>query len=877
MLKIFSTTVFKKKQFSFGKSSCCRTYLPLFLLLLFTQTGIAQLSRPVLHDSLFSTYYHQRVSHFKTLPHTKGDVIFLGNSITDGSEWSELFDNPRIKNRGISGDVTAGVIYRIDEVIARKPQKVFLMIGTNDLARGLSVDSLLKNLFWTAQYLRQQTPATRVFIQSILPVNEVYGKFSGHTSKGQQIKEVNRQLQQNAAAYGYTYIDLHTPFSDGNEKLKKELTNDGLHLNGDAYLLWKHLVYPFVYDAEAKPALIPLPQQVSWQKGYFPLHAVTTIVVTTKDLQKEARQLQQQLQQYGLTVSIADKAKGPSIELRLDTVGAPQGKEEAYRLQVTPQQVRLSANAPHGIFYGLQTLIQLARSGVLLDACTITDWPAFSWRSYMVDVGRNYQSMSLLKQQIDAMAQYKLNVFHFHLTEDIAWRLQSKKYPQLTAPENMLRNKGAYYSERELKELIQYCKDRYITMVPEIDMPGHSDAFTRAMGFNMQSDSGLMVVKEIIREFCSTYQLPYLHIGGDEVKITNQNFLPEVTQLIHSLGWQTIGWDPGGNLLPQTIRQLWMRDGAKDSSLRYIDSRHLYINHMDPLESVVTIYHRQLGDRTKGHQNVLGATLCLWHDRNVSGEADMMLMNPVYPTLLTFAERSWRGGGHPGWITNSNQVANSDFKHFENRLLNHQQQYFKDKPFPYVKQADVVWKLYGPYQNKGEVTKSFAPENKKFDTVKTKAAGEANGGTVVLRHWFSPLVKGVLHQPQENTTWYATTRIWSDEAGEKAFWIGFNNLSRSPATNSPEEGTWGSTGSKVWVNGNEIQPPQWSRPGQKGHPEVPLIDEGYEYRTPTKIKLQKGWNTVLIKAPVGSFKGPDWHNPVKWMFTFVPVQADECP
>jgi hexosaminidase len=81
----------------------------------------------------------------------------------------------------------------------------------------------------------------------------------------------------------------------------------------------------------------------------------------------------------------------------------------------------------------------------------------------------------------------------------------------------------------------------------------------------------------------------------------------------------------------------------------------------------------------------------------------------------------------------------------------------------------------------------------------------------------------------------------------------------------------------MWVNGNEIQPPQWSRAGQKGHPEVPLTDEGYEYRTPTKIRLQKGWNTVWIKVPVGSFKGPDWHNPVKWMFTFVPVQANEYP
>ncbi len=436
----------------------------------------------------------------------------------------------------------------------------------------------------------------------------------------------------------------------------------------------------------------------------------------------------------------------------------------------------------------------------------------------------------------------------------------------------MLRNKDAYYSEKELKELIQYCKDRHITLVHEIDMPGHSEAFTRAMGFGMQSDSGLPVVKEILKEFCTTYNLPYLHIGGDEVKITNKNFLPEVTRLVDSLGWQTIGWEPGGNLLPQTIRQLWMRDGATDSNLQYIDSRHLYINHMDPLESVVTIYHRQLGDRVKEDENVLGATLCLWHDRNVQDERDLLQMNPVYPSMLAFAERSWLGGGHPGWITNSSQVVKSDFRRFEKALINHQELYFKNKSFPYTTQSDLVWKLYGPYNNEGAIEKIFAPEYKNFDTAKVKAATHASGGTVVLRHWFSPLVKGVVADAKENTTWYASTQIWSDEDKSANFWIGFNNISRSPATDSPAEGTWGNKGSKIWVNGKEVLPPQWKRGGQQGHPEVPLTDEGYEYREPTKVKLKKGWNTVLIKAPVATFKGKDWHNPVKWMFTFVPVK-----
>jgi hypothetical protein len=140
---------------------------------------------------------------------------------------------------------------------------------------------------------------------------------------------------------------------------------------------------------------------------------------------------------------------------------------------------------------------------------------------------------------------------------------------------------------------------------------------------------------------------------------------------------------------------------------------------------------------------------------------------------------------------------------------------------------------------------------------------------VVLRHWWAPLIKGAIEHAEDSTTWYAATKIWSDEEGERSFWIGFNNLSRSPATASPPAGAWDDKGSVVWVNGKPIAPPQWNRGGQRGHSEIPLTDEGYEYRAPTKIQLQKGWNNVLIKAPVCSFRGRDWQNPVKWMFTFV--------
>lgn len=844
-----------------------------FALVLLNIAALAQVRLPRYPDSLFSTYYHQRVTHFKSLPQTKGDIIFMGNSITDGGEWSELFDDLRIKNRGISGDVTAGVLHRLDEVAGRKPAKVFLMIGTNDLARGVSPDSVVKNILRTAVYLKQETPSTQVFVQSILPVNEAFGKFGGHTSKAAQIRQVNERLKRAAATNQFTYIDLFTPFANERGKLKPELTNDGLHLSGKGYLLWKHLVFSSVFGLQQQAALLPLPQQVQWQTGYFPLYECRTIVVGDKSLQKEAEWLQKALKEKGWHLSLQTKAaqkEDKAIVLQLGSIKAPLQKEEAYQLSVTEKEVVLTANAPHGIFNGIQTLLQLARDGVMIDACTITDLPAFAWRGYMIDVGRNYMSMELLKQQIDVMAQHKLNVFHFHPTEDIAWRLESKLYPQLTAPEHMLRNKGMYYTEAEIKELIAYCRERHILFLPEIDMPGHSAAFRRAMKTDMQSDTGLVYVKNILKEFFETYDLPYIHIGADEVKITNPNFLPEVTALLEGMGKKLIGWEPGGNFTKSTIRQLWMDDRGKiigAPGIQYIDSRHLYINHMDPLEAVVTIFNRQIGNREHGDGSAMGATLCTWHDRAAGKEEDILRMNPVYPAMLAFAERTWQGGGKEGWVANVSDGNEKAFAAFEGRLLDRKKQSFGDKPFPYAAQAGTVWQLYGPYSNGGDLTKRFAPEQKGLKGL--QPAKQLTGGTVVLRHWWAPQIRGAIDKPEDSATWYASTRIWSEEEGEQPFWIGFNNLSRSYFSASPPAGAWDSAGDAVWVNGTLVSPPAWRRAGQAGASEIPLADEGYEYRAPTMIRLQKGWNMVLVKAPVGSFRGRDWQNPVKWMFTFV--------
>ena len=831
-------------------------------------TGIAQIVLPSYPDSIFTTYYHQRYSLFKSMPNanttmlngaayfpaSKRDIIFLGNSINDGSEWSELFNDIRVKNRGISGDMTSGVIHRINEVTSRKPALVFLMIGINDLGRGVTPDSVVKNILLINDYIQQESPSTKIYVESILPVNPQFGKFAGQVSKVKEIIRTNELLKLAAANHQFEFIDLHAQFVDAAGYLDAKYTNDGLHLTGAGYQHWRHLIYPKVFGLTEKPALIPMPKEVNWKVGYFQLQEGKTLK------EQVTIQIVQDLDGQKQGIKLKDAANSKMLKL-----GA-----EGYELSVSPNQITIKATTEQGVFNAMQTLQQLARNGQTIDAVEIKDSPAFAWRGYMIDVGRNYLSMDLLKQQIDIMAKYKLKVFHFHATEDIAWRIAIKQYPQLTAPEYMLRNKGMYYTETEIKELIEFCKDRHILFVPEIDMPGHSAAFKRAMKVDMQSDSGMLYVKNILTEFCTTYDVPYIHIGADEVKITNPNFIPEITKHIQSFGKKVIGWQPGGNFLDNTIRQLWMDDLGKitnDKQVQYIDSRHLYLNHMDPLESVTTIFNRQLANRNRGDDNALGAIICTWHDRAVATQEDVLKMNPVYPAMIAFAERSWKGGGQPGWIANVSDGDETAFTEFESRLINHQQQYFKGLSFPYKAQSSIQWKLYGPFEKDSNTKETFLSDDK----LAKYFYSSVTGGTVVLRHWWAPLIKGAIDSIKPNQVWYATTRIWSDEKTAKPFWIGFNNLSRSPASDSPPAFEWNEHQASVTVNGEIVLPPVWKRAGQKGHSEIPLVDEGYEYREPTMVQLKQGWNAVRIKIPIGKLKGKDWQNPAKYMFTFVPV------
>ncbi|MDR1348381.1 MAG: GDSL-type esterase/lipase family protein [Prevotellaceae bacterium] len=194
-----------------------------------------------------SEYHYQKLSLFEVLPVTSSDIIFIGNSITDGCEWSELFSNINVKNRGISADRTYWILERLDQIINGKPRKLFVQAGTNDLGAGHSPQSVTDNIAKLIDRFQAESPETELYIQSIFPVNNGFEKFAKHHgSKDKEIIEANELLKQLCALKGVTFVDVYSKLVDENGKLNREYTNDGLHLMGTGYLVWKKLIEEYV-------------------------------------------------------------------------------------------------------------------------------------------------------------------------------------------------------------------------------------------------------------------------------------------------------------------------------------------------------------------------------------------------------------------------------------------------------------------------------------------------------------------------------------------------------------------------------------------------------------------------------------------------------
>lgn len=192
--------------------------------------------------------YGQRSSLFEMLPIDSTKIVFLGNSLTHGCEWHELLNNPNAINRGIVGDVIAGVQNRLQPILDGHPAKIFLMIGTNDVSHDLTADSIATATVELVQRIREATPNTRLYVQSMLPINNSFGRYKLMIDKEQTIRDINALTRPQIEALGATWVEIHSLLTDEDGNLRKEYTNDGLHLLGPAYFIWRDAVLPYVNE-----------------------------------------------------------------------------------------------------------------------------------------------------------------------------------------------------------------------------------------------------------------------------------------------------------------------------------------------------------------------------------------------------------------------------------------------------------------------------------------------------------------------------------------------------------------------------------------------------------------------------------------------------
>jgi hexosaminidase len=389
----------------------------------------------------------------------------------------------------------------------------------------------------------------------------------------------------------------------------------------------------------AQQSIIPLPKTMETRQGQFEWNAGTKIYynhASLKQLAGFAQAMLSEASNFSLaTPTTALKANEKTVRLYLDAT--VKLNAEGYVLEVTPDFITLKANAQNGLFYGLQSLAQLipAKGDKKTTAVLIEDEPRFQWRGMMMDACRHMWSVDFIKKFIDQLAYHKLNKFHWHLTEDQGWRIEIKKYPRLqevAAWRNgtmVARNfqqtdgirYGGYYTQEQIKEVVAYAQSRYVEVIPEIEMPGHSVAAVTAyphLACNMQSfetgkphevrqtwgvskdiycagnDTVFAFLQDVLNEVMPLFPSKYVHIGGDEApheawakcpkcqqRIKNEGlkneaelqswFIRRMETFINSKGKKLIGWEEimEGGLTPNATVHSWLstRSGVKASQM----------------------------------------------------------------------------------------------------------------------------------------------------------------------------------------------------------------------------------------------------------------------------------------------------------------------
>ena len=191
-------------------------------------------------------YYARRATLFDLLPVYSSDIIMLGNSLTDGAEWNELFDNCHVKNRGIVGDIIPGFFEPLEPILKGQPRKIFIMGGVNDISHGVSADSIVSAMTQVVTTIQARCPKTEIYVQSMLPFNNDVRLWKLLKGREQVVVDGNKGLESMCQRLGVTFINLYPLFVGENGKMKPEYTNDGLHLMGGAYLIWRDALLPYI-------------------------------------------------------------------------------------------------------------------------------------------------------------------------------------------------------------------------------------------------------------------------------------------------------------------------------------------------------------------------------------------------------------------------------------------------------------------------------------------------------------------------------------------------------------------------------------------------------------------------------------------------------
>ncbi len=419
---------------------------------------------------------------------------------------------------------------------------------------------------------------------------------------------------------------------------------------------------------------MPQPRYAHAEPGSYVWPARVRIGLAGPAERNVAEQLRAYLAGNGVAATFAGRGGRADVTLRAARGYDARLGGEGYVLRVRPGGIALRANAPAGLFYALQTLEQLsARSSNRLAsrAVTVADWPAYRWRGIHLDVARHFFARPVVERYVDVAAHYKLNVFHWHLTDDQAWRLPSRRYPALGADRER-------YSQADVRAVVAYAARRYVTVVPEIELPAHAGAALRAyprLGCGRDtlctSGAGLAFARNVLSDALLDFPSPYVHAGGDEVPApaaaAQPGFTRQLERHLAARGRRLVGWDEifTPQLSPRTVVMVWTaRDRAARAARHGNDvvvaSGAFYFDgaqgdaaqeprasqHMSTLEEVYdnVVMPAGLGPRDAAH--ILGGQANLWTEHVTTPEH---LFYMALPRELALAEVLWTPRARKNW------------------------------------------------------------------------------------------------------------------------------------------------------------------------------------------------------------------------------------